>query len=71
VSIADERLGATTTEAGLEVRAELDERKYPKGANVSDAQFAAVSVSRHAFHGDWNDTISPRRRKVASRKAID
>jgi len=61
-------IAATTTDAGLKVRAELDERKYPKGVKVSDAQLAAVNLSRHAFHGDWNYTISPirmsRRRKA-------
>jgi Rhodopirellula transposase DDE domain len=53
---------ATTTDAGLRVRAELDENKYPKGLKVSDAQIAAVNLSRHAFHGDWNYTISPTRK---------
>jgi len=53
---------ATTTEAGLKVRAELDDNKYPKGVKVSDAQLAAVNLTRHSFHGDWNYTISPRRR---------
>jgi len=55
-------IAATTTDAGLKVRAELDERKYPKGLKVSDDQLAAVNISRHSFHGDWNYTISPRRR---------
>ena len=55
-------IAATTTDAGLKVRAELDEKKYPKGVKVSDAQLAAVNLSCHAFHGDWNYTISPRRR---------
>ena len=50
-------IAATTTEAGLKVRAELDEKKYPKGVKVSDAQLAAVNLSPHAFHGDWNYTI--------------
>jgi hypothetical protein len=54
--------GATTTEAGLTVRAELDEKKYPKGVKVSDAQLAAVNLARPSFHGDWNYTIAPRRR---------
>ena len=54
-------IAATTTETGLKVRAELDENKYPKGIKVSDAQLAAVNLSRHAFHGDWNYTISPKR----------
>jgi len=53
-------IAATTTDAGLTVRAELDRNKYPKGVKVSDAQFAAVNLSRHAFHGDWNYTIGPR-----------
>jgi hypothetical protein len=55
-------IAATTTEAGLKVRAELDEKKYPKGVKVSNAQLAAVNLIRHAFHGDWNYTIAPRRR---------
>jgi Rhodopirellula transposase DDE domain len=60
-------IAATTTDAGLKVRAELDERKYPKGLKVSDDQLAAVNISRHSFHGDWNYTISPRQRTVARR----
>jgi hypothetical protein len=57
-------IAATTTDTGLEVRAELDERKYPKGLKVSDAQLATVNISRHSFHGDWNYTISPRRKTL-------
>lgn len=53
-------IAATTTNAGLTVRAELDENKYPKGVKTSDARFAAINLTRHAFHGDWNYTISPR-----------
>lgn len=52
-------IAATTTTAGLTVRAELDPNKYPKGVKISDAQLAAVRLERHAFHGDWNYTISP------------
>jgi hypothetical protein len=54
-----ELIAATTTDTGLKVRAELDENKYPKGVKISDAQLAAVCLSPHAFHGDWNYTISP------------
>jgi len=56
-------IAATTTETGLLVRAELDKNKYPKGVKVSDAQLAAVNLSRHSFHGDWNYTISPKANK--------
>jgi len=52
-------IAATTTETGLTVRAELDENKYPKGLKVSDAQIAAVNIFPHAFHGEWNYTIAP------------
>jgi hypothetical protein len=54
-------IAATTTDAGLKVRAELDENKYPKGIKVSDLQMAAVNLNRHSFHGDWNYTVSPKR----------
>jgi hypothetical protein len=61
-------IAATMTDTGLKVRAELDERKYPKGLKVSDAQLAAVNISRHSFHGDWNYTISPGQKPLARRK---
>ncbi len=52
-------IAATTTTTGLAVRAELDENKYPTGLKISDAKLAAIYLARHAFHGDWNYTISP------------
>jgi hypothetical protein len=33
---------------------------YPAGIKVSDGEFAAVNITRHEFHGEWNYTISPR-----------
>jgi Rhodopirellula transposase DDE domain len=60
-------IAATTTDTGLTVRAELDERKYPKAVKVTDDQMASINLSRHSFHGDWNYTISPSR-KVARRR---
>jgi hypothetical protein len=62
-------IAATKTEAGLKVRAELDENKYPKGVKVSDLQIAAVNLTRHTFHGDWNYTVSPQRKN--SRQKTD
>jgi hypothetical protein len=53
-------IAATTTDAGLKVRAVLDRNKYPKGVKISNAQLAAVNLTRHDFHGDWNYTIKPR-----------
>lgn len=61
-------IAATTTEAGLEVRAELDQNEYPKGVKVSDAELAAVNLRPHPFHGDWNYTILPVRSPSTRRR---
>ncbi len=53
-------IGATTTDKGLKVRAELDNTVYVKGIEVTDAELAAVNILRDEFHGEWNYTISPR-----------
>jgi DDE family transposase len=53
-------IAATTTRAGLRVRAELDPGKYPKGLKISDKQVAAIRLERDQFHGEWNYTILPR-----------
>jgi Rhodopirellula transposase DDE domain len=54
-----ELIGATRTSAGLHVRAELDRGSYPLGVKVSDQELAAVPISRHDWHGEWNYTILP------------
>jgi hypothetical protein len=61
-------IAATTTDTGLTVRAELDERKYPKAVKVTDDQMASIHLSRHSFHGDWNYTISPSRKIAPHRR---
>jgi len=50
-------IAATKTRSGLTVRAELDNRSYPKGIAVSDADLATVPIERADFHGDWNYCI--------------
>jgi len=52
-------IAATTTRAGLTVRASLDPGSYPEGAKVSDEQMAALPLDRHDWHGDWNYTLRP------------
>ena len=52
-------INATTTRTGLEVFARLDERTYPKGTKVSNAELAAVNLEPNAFHPEWNYTIKP------------
>ena len=53
-------IAATTTRAGLRVRAELDEGEYATGVQVTDAQMKALPLERHDWHGDWNYTLQPR-----------
>ena len=52
-------IAATTTSTGLKVYAQLDDRDYPKGVEVSDQQLAAVNLTRDQFHGEWNYRITP------------
>jgi transposase len=53
-------IGATTSRAGLEVYAQLDQGAYPDKVQVSDAEIAAVNLHPAAFHPEWNYTIKPR-----------
>ena len=52
-------VSSTRTKTGLVVRAELDDGTYPTGVKVSDEELAAVNLTRHAFHGEWNYTVKP------------
>jgi Rhodopirellula transposase DDE domain len=54
-----ELIGATTTRTGLTVQAVRDTGSYPTKIKVSDEDLAAVQLAPHAFHGEWNYTISP------------
>jgi Rhodopirellula transposase DDE domain len=54
----------TTTRAGLKIRAELDRGKYPTGIKITDAALASLNLKPDNFHGDWNYTVLPLRRKT-------
>lgn len=51
----------TTTDEGLEIRAELDESVYEKGIKISDDALKSVNLYKYKFHGDWNYKISPQK----------
>src|ERR1017187_3358125 len=55
-----ELIGATTTSKGLRIRAERDDGYYETGVKVSDKELAALPLTRHKFHGDWNYTLTPK-----------
>jgi Rhodopirellula transposase DDE domain len=52
-------IGATTNKGGLKVQAHLDTGYYPQGIKITTAQLAAVPLTAHDFHGDWNYTVHP------------
>jgi transposase len=53
-------IGNTTTDAGLTIRAELDNNRYPTGIAVSEQDLRAVNLMPAKFHGkDWNYAIKP------------
>ena len=53
-----ELISATSTTAGLTIQAGYDPEWYPKGVKITDAQLAAVPLTPHTFHGEWNYTIN-------------
>jgi Rhodopirellula transposase DDE domain len=52
-------IASTTTNTGLKVYAQLDQGSYERGVEITDDQLAAVNITRHTFHGDWNYTVTP------------
>jgi hypothetical protein len=53
-------IGATTTDAGLTVSAQLDTDDYPTGVAVPDEVMAQLALHPHATHPQWNYTLLPR-----------
>jgi Rhodopirellula transposase DDE domain len=54
-----ELIAATATRTGLRVQADLDTGYYPLKQKVSDAELAAVPLTGHHWHPDWNYNILP------------
>jgi hypothetical protein len=52
-------IGATKTKKGLNVKCQLDEKKYQKGIVISDEEFGKINIVKDDFHGEWNYTIKP------------
>src|SRR5271163_1108459 len=52
-------IAATTPRTGLNVKSEIDHGTYPSGIKVTDDEMAALNISPHEFHGEWNYTIAP------------
>ena len=57
-------IAATSTRAGLKVRAEIDPNLYPAGVKVTDKQIAGLNIERDPFHGEWNYAIRPKAAEI-------
>ena len=55
-------ISSTTTKAGLQVKAALDENHYETGIKVSDAELATVRLTKADSMGQWNYSIKPARK---------
>ena len=53
----------TTTQKGLIIQAELDTGTYPTGIKFSDKELAVVNLIQDNFHGDWDYSIAPKKKK--------
>lgn len=51
----------TTTDTGLQVRAELVRKKYDKGEQISTTEMAALALTQHKTLPGWNYTLVPSR----------
>jgi len=56
-------IASTTTNTGLIVQAALDTNVYETGLKVSDEEMARLRLTPCDFHGEWNYTIAPRKKK--------
>jgi hypothetical protein len=53
-------IGSTRTRSGLKVSTAFDKHEYETGVVVTDADLETLNLTGHAFHPQWNYTISPR-----------
>ena len=53
-------IGATTTAAGLRIKAALDENVYQLRIKVTDKELTKLDIERDEFHGEWNYKLKPR-----------
>jgi len=55
-------IGSTKTETGLKVKCDIDTSQYPTGLKISDEYMDQLRIHPNDFHGEWNYTITPRKR---------
>ena len=53
-----ELIAATKTKTGLTVQAAYDPNWYPTGERITDDAYAAIPLTSHDWHGEWNYDIA-------------
>jgi hypothetical protein len=61
--VYDSLIARTTTAKGLKVTCRLDRTHYATGTQVSREEMAAVHITPSTFHGEWNYTIHPAKKR--------
>jgi hypothetical protein len=56
-------IGSTITANGLKVDCVVDEGEYQRGVEVSDEEYNSIVIKPHKFHGEWNYTILPQKKR--------
>ena len=54
-----ELIANTTTTSGLTIHARHDDNTYEKGIKITDNELAALNITGHDWHPDWNYTLTP------------
>ena len=54
-----ELVAGTTTETGLRILAEWDQGHYPTGTDITAAELAALPLTGHDWHPEWNYDLAP------------
>jgi len=52
-------IGMTKTKKGLEIKTEVDNKKYKIGRKISVKQMKLLNIEPCDFHGEWNYKIKP------------
>jgi Rhodopirellula transposase DDE domain len=47
----------TTTNAGLKIKAAIDENEYFTGIAITDEELKSINIEKNDFHGEWNYVI--------------
>ena len=49
---------SATTQTGLQIQAAHNPTWHPKDIKITDTELAAIPLTRHHRHEDWNHTIT-------------